>query len=99
MSLTPSAVLLDKLRAHHPLVQCITNSVVPNFTANVLLAIGAAPAMTDIVGESGSFARVASGLLVNLGTPTPEQREAMEEAVIAEIGRASCRESVESWGV
>jgi hydroxyethylthiazole kinase len=83
MSLSPNAVLLDKLRAHHPLVQCITNSVVPNFTANVLLAIGAAPAMTDIVGESGSFARVASGLLVNLGTPTPEQREAMEEAVIA----------------
>src|SRR5699024_3755871 len=63
--------------------QCITNSVVTNFTANVVLAIGAAPAMTDIVGEAGPFARVAGGLLVNLGTPTPEQRFAMEEAVAA----------------
>jgi hydroxyethylthiazole kinase len=37
--------------------------------------------MVDIVGEAGMFAGVASGLLVNLGTPTPEQREASLEAV------------------
>src|SRR5690606_24231457 len=46
-----------------------------------LLAVGAAPAMVDIVGEAGPFAGVASGLLVNLGTPTPEQRDAAVEAV------------------
>lgn len=51
------------------------------FTANVLLAVGAAPAMVDIAGESGIFAGVASGVLVNLGTPTPEQRAASREAV------------------
>ena len=83
MTLSFAAALLGELRAHNPLVQCITNSVVTNFTANVVLAIGAAPAMTDIVGEAGPFARVAGGLLVNLGTPTPEQRLAMEEAVAA----------------
>ncbi|MDC4232337.1 hydroxyethylthiazole kinase [Actinomyces sp. B33] len=72
--------VLDSVRSTAPLVSCITNSVVTNFTANALLAIGAAPAMVDIVGEAGPFASVASGLLINLGTPTPEQREAAVEA-------------------
>lgn len=76
-----AAELLDAVRASSPLVHSITNSVVTGFTANVLLALGAAPAMVDIVGESGMFAGIANGLLVNLGTPTPEQREAMREAV------------------
>lgn len=66
-----------------PLVQCITNSVVTGFTANLLLAAGAAPAMVDITGEAGLFAGVASAVLVNLGTPNPEQREAAREAVAA----------------
>lgn len=74
---------LDGVRAEAPLVQCITNSVVVNVTANVLLAVGASAAMVDIPAEAGPFARVASGLLVNLGTPTREQREAMLEAVAA----------------
>ena len=79
ISFTCSA--LDDVRSQTPLVQCITNSVVLNFTANVLLSLGAAPAMVDIPGEAGTFARDASGLLVNLGTPTAEQRDAMREAV------------------
>lgn len=78
---TSAASLLEALRAAPPLTHCITNSVVTGFTANVLLAVGAAPAMVDIVGESEIFAGVASGLLVNLGTPTPEQRAASLEAV------------------
>lgn len=78
-----SAALLDRLRERTPLVQSITNAVVTNFTANVLLAIGAAPAMTDIPTEAGPFARIASGLLVNLGTPQAEQRVAMLEAATA----------------
>lgn len=75
-----AAGLLTDLRAAPPLTHCITNSVVTGFTANVLLALGAAPAMVDIVGESGPFAAVASGVLLNLGTPTPEQRAATLEA-------------------
>ncbi|OAN29337.1 hydroxyethylthiazole kinase [Plantibacter sp. H53] len=71
------------MREHTPLVQSITNAVVTNFTANVLLAIGAAPAMTDIPTEAGPFARIASGVLLNLGTPQAEQREAMVEAASA----------------
>ncbi|OZB79995.1 MAG: hydroxyethylthiazole kinase [Microbacterium sp. 14-71-5] len=76
-----AADLLTELRAEPPLVHCITNAVVTGFTANVLLALGAAPAMVDITGEAGMFAAISSGLLVNLGTPTPEQRSASLEAV------------------
>ncbi|ERK69338.1 hydroxyethylthiazole kinase [Leifsonia aquatica] len=71
------------LRQSTPLVQCLTNAVVSNFTANVLLAVGAAPAMVDIPGEAGTFARVAGAVLINLGTPREEQRVAMREAVSA----------------
>ncbi|GAA1130562.1 hydroxyethylthiazole kinase [Microbacterium natoriense] len=75
-----AATLLGVLREAPPLTHCITNAVVTGFTANVLLAVGAAPAMVDIVGEAGMFAGIASGLLVNLGTPNPEQRAASLEA-------------------
>lgn len=82
------AAVVEVFEAVHratPLVQCITNSVVTGFTANVLLAAGAAPAMVDITGEAGLFAGVASALLVNLGTPQPEQRDAAREAVAAAV--------------
>ncbi|MFT2694016.1 hydroxyethylthiazole kinase [Clavibacter zhangzhiyongii] len=80
---TASADLLRLLRERTPLVQCITNAVVTGFTANVLLALGAAPAMTDVPTEAGPFARIASGVLLNLGTPHAEQREAAVEAAHA----------------
>lgn len=78
----PGAVL-SRLRETAPLVQCITNSVVVNVTANALLAVGAAPVMADIPEEAGECAAFASALLVNLGTPTAEQRAAMTAAVAA----------------
>lgn len=87
MTIRPAPVtpahLLARLRGEPPLVQCLTNSVVTGFTANVLLALGTSGAMVDIPGEAGPFAGVASGVLINLGTPTAEQREAMVEAATA----------------
>lgn len=69
-----ACLLLARLRARTPLVQRLTNAVVTNITANALLAIGAAPAMTDIPIEADQFAHLASATLVNLGTPHAEQR-------------------------
>jgi hydroxyethylthiazole kinase len=86
-----AAGLLEEVRTRSPLVQNITNAVVTNFTANALLALGAAPAMCDVPGEAGIFARVADGLLVNLGTPDAEQRVAALEAV------AAAREAGTPW--
>ncbi|PZF39712.1 hydroxyethylthiazole kinase [Curtobacterium sp. MCLR17_051] len=75
--------MLEAVRARAPLVQCITNTVVQNVTANVLLALGASPAMVDVPTEAGPFARVADALLVNTGTPHAEPRVAALEAVHA----------------
>lgn len=83
-----ACLLLSRLRETVPLVQCLTNAVVTNFTANALLAIGAAPAMADIPIEADQFARIASATLINLGTPHAEQRAGMREAAHAahEVG-------------
>ncbi|RZU63211.1 hydroxyethylthiazole kinase [Zhihengliuella halotolerans] len=76
-----ATALTAAVRATSPLIQCATNQVVANFTANVLLAAGPAPAMVDVPGEAGEFAAIASALLVNLGTPHEAQRVGMLEAV------------------
>ena len=64
-----------------PLVLCLTNSVAANFTANCLLAIGAKPAMIEEPSEAEELAAVADALLVNLGTVTERQAEAMRRAI------------------
>jgi hydroxyethylthiazole kinase len=66
-----------------PLVHCLTNIVVAGFTANVLLAIGASPAMVENAEESGEFAAVASSVLINLGTLSAERERAMRAAAAA----------------
>jgi len=79
-----ASVLGDALEALHqkpPLVQCLTNIVVAQWTANVLLAAGAAPAMVDNPHEAASFARISGGVLINLGTPYEETAAAMRAAV------------------
>lgn len=75
----------DALRAQGPLVQCLTNIVVAPFTANVLLAVGAAPAMVDVPEEAEVFAGIANGVLINLGTPYAETRAAMLQAARAAV--------------
>lgn len=69
------------MREAAPLVQCATNIVVANWTANVLLAAGAAPAMVDNAHEARGFATVAGGVLINLGTPQDDTAAGMREAV------------------
>ncbi len=80
-----TADLLEAVRARSPLVQCITNTVVQNVTANVLLALGASAAMVDVTTEAGPFARVADALLVNTGTTHAEPRAASVEAAAAAV--------------
>lgn len=71
------------LRQRSPLIHCMTNTVVTGYTANCLLAVGAAPAMIDDAAEAGQFAALADGLLVNVGTITESQAAAMRIAVDA----------------
>lgn len=80
---TRAASVLQNLRHHSPLVHCMTNDVVQSFTANVLLALGASPAMVIEPEEAAQFSPVASALLVNIGTLTAERRGAMLAAIHA----------------
>ncbi|GAB3071221.1 hydroxyethylthiazole kinase [Salinicoccus sesuvii] len=59
---------IEKLRTESPLVVCITNDVVKNFTANGMLAIGASPIMSGEISEAEDLMNVASALVVNIGT-------------------------------
>ncbi|RKG30955.1 hydroxyethylthiazole kinase [Acinetobacter tianfuensis] len=68
------------LQTQQPLVHIITNGVANNYTANVLLAAGASPAMIDNPFEAESFAAIASAVSINLGMPTTEQMQAMQIA-------------------
>lgn len=72
---------LEAVRERAPLVQCLTNTVVGGWTANVLLAAGAAPAMVSSPEEAGSFAGVADAVLINTGTLQRTTATAMEAAV------------------
>lgn len=69
--------VLAAIGARAPLVHCLTNIVVAGFTANVLLAAGASPAMVENIEEAGPFAAVAGGVLINLGTLSGERATAM----------------------
>jgi hydroxyethylthiazole kinase len=78
-----AAAVLERLRDRAPRVHCITNAVAQNFTANLLLAVGATPSMTLSAEEIGAFVARAQGLLVNLGTFDRERREATLIAIEA----------------
>ena len=71
--LLPSDLWADVLavRAQRPLVHSITNLVVMNFNANVLLAIGASPVMAHAHEEVADMAAIAQALVLNIGTLEP----------------------------
>jgi len=78
-----AATSLKQLRLSAPLVHCLTNDVVQSFTANVLLALGASPAMVVDPAEAAQFSAIADALLVNVGTLTRPHADAMLAAVHA----------------
>ncbi|MFP1738689.1 hydroxyethylthiazole kinase [Lonsdalea quercina] len=80
----PSALAADSLKHFHrrsPLIHCLTNDVVQSFTANVLLALGASPAMVVERSEAAQFSTWADALLINVGTLEPVRADAMRFAV------------------
>jgi hydroxyethylthiazole kinase len=77
------AAVLQKVKEVNPLVHNITNVVVTNFTANGLLALGASPVMAYAVEEVADMARIASSLVLNIGTLNAQNVESMIIAGIA----------------
>lgn len=59
---------LKAIRETKPLVHNITNFVVMNFTANILLAAGASPVMAHAANEVEEMVSFAKALVLNIGT-------------------------------
>jgi hydroxyethylthiazole kinase len=72
---------LQALRARRPLVHNITNYVAMSVSANVLLALGASPAMVHAAEEVEDFVGISDVLVVNIGTLSPPWVAAMHQAV------------------
>jgi hydroxyethylthiazole kinase len=68
---------LRTIRERKPLVHNITNFVVMNETANATLALGALPVMAHAAEEVEEMARIASALVLNIGTLSAHWVEAM----------------------
>jgi hydroxyethylthiazole kinase len=72
--------ILERIRNARPVVHSITNYVVMNSTANVLLAMGASPIMAHAPEEMEDISRISSALVVNIGTLSKPWIEAMHLA-------------------
>jgi hydroxyethylthiazole kinase len=72
-----AAATLRELRERKPLVHQITNYVVMNETANATLAVGALPVMAHAGEEVEEMARLASSLVLNIGTLSGHWVESM----------------------
>ncbi|KAF3937570.1 hypothetical protein ABW19_dt0207839 [Dactylella cylindrospora] len=75
--------IIKDVKIQKPLVHHITNSVVKNFSANVTLAIGASPIMSENPEEIADLANISphSSTLVNMGTSGPAERELFALAI------------------
>jgi hydroxyethylthiazole kinase len=71
---------LLKIRSNAPLVHNITNYVVMNNTANALLALGASPVMAHSANEVEDMVKLASSLVINIGTLSQSWVDAMIKA-------------------
>ena len=80
---------LENVRRAVPLVHNITNYVTVNDVANVLLACGASPIMSDEPRDVADITAICGGLNINIGTLNehPLYGPFIQRADI-EIGRA-----------
>lgn len=58
----------DSLRTNGALIHCITNYVTVTDCANILIAAGASPIMSDDIEEVEAITSICNGLCINIGT-------------------------------
>jgi len=78
--MSETAEILKKVKEHKPLVHHITNWVTIYDCANIVRAIGALPVMAHAKEEAADMAKIASALVLNIGTLTNELIESMKLA-------------------
>ncbi|MGW9330504.1 hydroxyethylthiazole kinase [Bosea sp. NPDC055594] len=79
------ASVLARVAESRPRVQCLTNTVAQNITANMLLAFGAIPSMAIHVDEVAAMAEGAGAILINIGTINAESELAIPK--LLEVAR------------
>lgn len=77
------AGVLARVAQERPRVQCLTNTVAQNLTANMLLAFGAIPSMAIHVDEVAAMASGAGAILINIGTINAESELAIPKLLEA----------------
>lgn len=75
--------LLGRVRAKKPVIHHLTNWVTIYDCANIVKAFGASPVMAHAPEEVAEMAGIASALVLNIGTLTPEFVESMKKAAKA----------------
>lgn len=80
MSTITLAQSLENVRQSVPLVHCITNYVTVNDCANVLLACGGSPIMSDEAEDVEDIQTICGGLVLNIGTLNVNTIEGMHAA-------------------
>lgn len=72
--------LLEKIRVEKPVIHHLTNWVTIYDCANIVKALGASPVMAHAKEEVAEMAKIASALVLNIGTLTVDFIEAMKIA-------------------
>jgi thiamine-phosphate diphosphorylase/hydroxyethylthiazole kinase len=78
-----------KVAQEKPMIHHITNNVVKNFSANVTLAIGASPIMSEDLSELSELAEYNGALVLNMGTMGKGARPLLLSAVTASNARGN----------
>ena len=87
------AGLLAAVRERRPLVHHITNCVTVNDCANITICAGAAPVMAEAPEEVAEMVAAAGALVLNIGTLSAAQVDAM----LIAGRRASCAVVCMAW--
>lgn len=74
---------LEQVRGKQPLVHHLTNWVTIFDCAQVVKSFGASPVMAHAAEEVADMASIASALVLNIGTLTPEFIESMKAAALS----------------
>ncbi|MEM1244155.1 MAG: hydroxyethylthiazole kinase [Pseudomonadota bacterium] len=72
---------LGKIQTSNPVIHNITNFVVMQLTANILLALGASPIMAHTLEEQQEIAKISQALVINIGTLDPTWIYSMNAAM------------------
>ena len=75
--------IIAKHSSSNTLCHNMTNTVVQNFVANVCLATGSSPIMSENGPEAPDLARLGGALVINMGTATPDKIDIFIEGMRA----------------